>query len=160
MSDAPRDLAAALGRVSSGLYVVTTGTGDAATGFLGSWVMQAGFAPPAVTVAVQRDRPIRELLARCGHFCISVLAPSSMALMKHFARGFGPGENAFAGIDTRFAECGVPFLPQAHAHLVCRVLGETAWSDHVIVCGEVLSGSCADLAEAPLTHTRKNGLSY
>ena len=67
---------------------------------------------------------------------------------------------AFEGVATAEAGCGVPYLCDAHAHLECRVLGESQWSDHVIVCGEVLAGSHGDLEESPVTHTRKNGLSY
>ena len=160
MGAAPDPLVTALGRVASGLYIVTTGSGPDATGFLGSWVMQAGFEPPAVTVAVHRDRAVLGPMRESGHFCVSVLAPSSMNLLGHFAKGFAPGEDAFAGLDIAVADSGVPYLTGAHAHLSCRLLGEETWSDHVILCGEVLAGGCASLEEDPATHVRKNGLSY
>lgn len=153
-------LVKALGRVASGLYIVTTGTGEAATGFLSSWVMQAGFEPPAVTVAVHRDRAVLGVMRDCGHFCVSVLAPSSMNLLGHFAKGFKPGEAAFLGLDTELAASGVPYLTGAHAHLSCKLLGESFWSDHVILCGEVLAGECPSIEEDPAIHIRKNGLSY
>ena len=85
----------ALGRVSSGLYIVTTGVGPQATGFLGSWVMQAGFAPPAVTVAIQTDRAVLQIVRECGYFCVSVLAPSCGHFLKHFARSFKPEDEPF-----------------------------------------------------------------
>jgi flavin reductase (DIM6/NTAB) family NADH-FMN oxidoreductase RutF len=154
------DLGQALGRVTSGLYIVTTGVGAEATGFLGSWVMQAGFDPPAVTVAVGHERAALAVLRECGHFCLSVLSPSSRRYIKHFARGFDRGEDAFRGLAPALAASGVPYLPDAHAWLACRVLGEGRWSDHVIVCGEVLEGGCAGLDEEPAVHIRKTGLSY
>ena len=160
MSADPDSLVTALGRVSSGLYIVTTGTGSDATGFLGSWVMQAGFEPPAVTVAVHKDRAVLAPFRESGHFCVSVLAPSSMNLLGHFAKGFAPGEDAFDGLDVATAASGVPYLTGAHAHLSCRLIGEEAWSDHVILCGEVLAGGCDSLEEDPSIHVRKNGLSY
>jgi flavin reductase (DIM6/NTAB) family NADH-FMN oxidoreductase RutF len=159
MADLP-PFAPALGRLVSGLYIVTTGVDGDATGMLGSWVQQAGFEPPAVTVAMDRDRAVTEVFRACGHFCISVLAPSSMHLLKHFAKGFAPGENAFEGLDTALSANGVPYLVEAHAHLACKIIGESTWTDHVIFCGEVVGGSCASLEEAPATHIRKNGLSY
>jgi flavin reductase (DIM6/NTAB) family NADH-FMN oxidoreductase RutF len=91
---------------------------------------------------------------------VSVLAPSSLKLLGHFAKGFKPGEKAFEGLQVGDTACGVPYLPAAHAFLECRTLGEQAWGDHVIFCGEVLSGSCKDLDELPSTHVRRNGLSY
>ncbi len=153
-------LAAALGRIISGLYIVTTGAGEQATGFLGSWVQQAGFEPPVVTVAVHKDRTVLDACRSCGHFCVSVLAPSSMHHMKHFGQGFAPGENAFEGLNTALTDSGVPYLTDAHAWLACTIIGESSWSDHVILCGEVVDGSCLSLDESPATHVRKNGLSY
>ena len=46
------DRALALGRIPSGLYVVTTLRDERAVGFVGSFVMQMGFAPPTVAIAV------------------------------------------------------------------------------------------------------------
>ena len=54
MADAsPDPLAQALGRIPSGLFLVTTELGGAPLGFLGSFVMQVGFDPPTVCVAVE-----------------------------------------------------------------------------------------------------------
>lgn len=159
MADLPT-FAPALGRLVSGLYIVTSGVGEDATGMLGSWVQQAGFEPPAVTVAMGKDRTITELIRACGHFGISVLALSGMHHLKHFARGFGPGENAFDGLNIAFAASGVPLLVDAHASFACKVIGESTWTDHVVFCGEVVEGTCANLDEDPATHVRKNGLSY
>lgn len=160
MSETPDSLMQALGRIASGLYIVTTGSGAEATGFLGSWIMQAGFEPPAVTVAVHRDRAVLGAMRDSGHFCVSVLAPASMSLLGHFSRGFKPGEDAFVGLDIALADSGVPYLTAAHAYLSCKLLGEATWSDHVILCGEVLAGECESLQEDPATHIRKSGLSY
>ena len=139
---------------------MTTGTGDDATGFLGSWVQQSGFEPPALTVAVQKDRSVLEVFRACGHFCVSVIATSSMHLMKHFGGGFSPGENAFEGLAIAHADSGVPYLTDAHAWLACKIMGESTWSDHAILCGEVVAGACSSLEEAPVTHVRTNGLNY
>lgn len=159
MSDAP-PFASSLGRVTSGLYIVTTGVEEQATGFLASWVQQAGFEPPAVTVAVHKDRAVLEVLRACGHFCVSILAPSSMHHLKHFGKGFAPGESAFEGLSIANSDTGVPYLADSHAWLSCEIIGESTWSDHVILCGEVGAGSCANLEETPATHVRKSGLSY
>src|SRR5205085_6245954 len=57
-SDPSKRLAAALGRVPSGLYILTARHGDAETGMLVSWVQQRSFAPPLVSAAIQRGRDI------------------------------------------------------------------------------------------------------
>ena len=160
MAEIPEPMDKALGRVASGLYIVTTGTDGAATGFLGSWVMQAGFEPPAVTVAVHRDRAVLSTLRETGHFCVSILSPSSMNLLGHFAKGFKPGEDAFEGLEVALTASGVPYLTAAHAYLSCKLFGESEWSDHIILCGEVVAGACASFDEDPAIHVRKNGKSY
>ena len=53
------DLDKALGRISGGLYVVTASQGDGETlrrsAMVASWVSQASFSPPGITVAVAKD---------------------------------------------------------------------------------------------------------
>jgi hypothetical protein len=66
MSDSVNDVSAALGRVPSGIFILTTGYEGRATGMLASWVQQAGFEPPMVTVAVRRDRFVAEWIAATG----------------------------------------------------------------------------------------------
>ena len=153
------DVARALARVPSGLFILTAGAGDEAAGFLASWVQQAGFEPPALTVAIQIGRPILDLIRREARFCVSVLHEPTKAMIGHFAKGFAPGEPAFAGVDVRPAANGVPVLAGAHAHLACRLIGESRWSDHVILCGEVVGGAKHDDG-MPLVHVRKTGTSY
>ena len=80
--------AQAMGSIPSGLFILTTGRGDEATGLLTSFVQQAGFDPLAVTVAIQRQRDVAELIRREKAFCLSILHRESKQLLAHFARGF------------------------------------------------------------------------
>jgi flavin reductase (DIM6/NTAB) family NADH-FMN oxidoreductase RutF len=155
--DPRRELARALGRVPSGLFVVSAGGGGEVLGVLASWVQQAGFAPPALTVALRAGRAILERIRADGTFCVSILRDDDRANLARFARGDEAG--AFAGAKTAIAGNGVPYLADSHAMLACRLRGEAAWSDHVIVCGEVLEGRRHDDA-SPRVHVRENGLSY
>lgn len=152
-------LARALGRIPSGLFILTAGRGSDATGSLTSFIQQAGFEPPAVTVALKKNRGIVDLIRRDGGFCLSILKNGSKQLMTHFARGFEPGAPVFEGLKTELSELDIPYLADAHGHLVCRVMGDSAWSDHVVFCGEVIAGACHDDAD-PWIHVRTNGLSY
>ncbi|MGE3174626.1 MAG: flavin reductase family protein [Planctomycetota bacterium] len=150
----------AMARLPSGLYVLTAGRGDAATGMLASWVQQIGFEPPTLIVALKKGRPIEQLVRDDGVFCLSVLCQSSKALMGHFARGFEPGEPAFTGLDVAVTASGVPYPRAAHAHLECAVRATALdWSDHTVVCAEVTGGDRRD-DDQPLVHVRKNGFSY
>ena len=152
-------IAVGLGRIVSGLFVLTTGEDEHATGMLASFVQQAGFDPPAVTVAVKKGRPIIDALRLNRSFCISVLHDGSIGLLAHFARGFEPDAPAFQGVETTVGKNGVPYLSDAHAHLACELIGEADWTDHVVFCGLVIDGARID-DDQPLTHVRKDGLRY
>ena len=56
MSSAPPPLAQALGRIPTGLYVVTTLHEGRPLGFVGSFLMQVGFVPPVLSVAIASGR--------------------------------------------------------------------------------------------------------
>ena len=51
--------AQALGRIPSGLFILSAGTGDQATATLVSFVQQVGFEPPVVVVALRKGRFIK-----------------------------------------------------------------------------------------------------
>lgn len=150
----------ALARLPSGLYVLTAGRGERATGMLASWVQQVGFEPPTLVLALKKGRPLEALIRSDGVFCLAVIDEHSKALMGHFARGFEPGQPAFTGIATATGSLGVPYPTAAHAHLECRLRRIVDdWSDHTVVCGEVVGGD-GSVDRAPLVHVRKNGFSY
>lgn len=153
-------IAAAIGRIPSGLFVLTAGVGEQATGALVSWVQQAGFAPPAVVVALRADRAVTQLVRAEQCFCLAVLSVGEKKLMGHFARGFDLGEPAFRGLELATSSFGVPYPASASTWLGCRVLAETKGiTDHVLFCAEVIEGRGSSEVE-PLVHVRKTGLSY
>jgi flavin reductase (DIM6/NTAB) family NADH-FMN oxidoreductase RutF len=152
-------LAAALGRVPSGLFVVTARRGEQETGMLASWVQQCSFDPPQLSLAVQPGRFLHALLADGAAFVVNVLAAGQTDLLKHFGKGYGPDEPAFAGLEVERTPEGVAVLRAALAHLDCRVAGRTPAGDHELLIGHIVAGRLhAD--GAPATHVRKNGMRY
>jgi len=149
----------ALGRVSSGLFIVTTrDESGAPLGFLGSFVQQVALSPPTVCVAIGADREHLAQVRREGRFGVSVLGEDDKGLMKHFFKGPGDG-SPFDDVEHEAAPGGTPILKDALAWLECRMTGEHDAGDHVVVFGVVDAGRLQGDA-APLTHTRKNGLRY
>lgn len=154
---APRDRA--LGSVPSGLFILTAGTGEAATGALVSFVQQVGFEPPCLVVAIKKDRPLEHLLRDTARFCLSVIDDASMVLLGHFARGFAPGQPAFDGVAIAHDAEGVPYPTDTLAWMSCKIVGEAAWSDHIVFCAEVVDGDRRGDG-GPMVHIRKTGASY
>src|SRR5947208_4442610 len=99
-ADGDKSLAAALGRVPSGLFVLTARDGARETGMLASWVQQCSFAPPQLTAALSKDRWVLDWLADDTTFAVNVLGEGQKQLVAHFGKGFGPGEPAFEGLEV------------------------------------------------------------
>src|SRR5437879_4434978 len=116
-------MAAALGRVPSGIFVVTVCRDGAETGMLGSWVQQCAFEPPHVSVAVKRSRPILEWLTEGARLTVNILDHTQTDMIVHFGRGFTLSEPAFKGLEVSRPDGCAPVLDEALAFLECRVSG-------------------------------------
>jgi flavin reductase (DIM6/NTAB) family NADH-FMN oxidoreductase RutF len=159
MNERERQLAAALGRVPSGLFVVTARRDTNETGMLASWVQQCAFEPPHVSVAVKRDRPLAQWLAPGAAFTVNILDDSQTDMIVHFGRGFAPEEPAFTGVEVERPDGGAPVLAEALAYLECRVSGRHPVGDHDLVLGEVVAGRLLGGGH-PMIHCRKSGFHY
>lgn len=155
----PAPLAQALGRIPTGLYVVTTLQDSRPLGFVASFLMQVGFEPPALSVAIARGREHLAAIRAAGRFAVSVLDGQNQGLMGAFFRRHEPGKSPFDGLEQRPSPAGLPILADALAWLECRTTGEHACGDHVVVFGTVEHGALLRPGD-PLIHLRKNGLGY
>jgi flavin reductase (DIM6/NTAB) family NADH-FMN oxidoreductase RutF len=157
--DPHRQLAAALGRIPSGIFILTLARDRIETGMLASWVQQCSFAPPQVSVAIRRGRNIIGLLGDGTSFTINILEAAQTDMVGHFGRGFDLGEDAFAGLEVRRTAGKGPVLEEALAYLECAVVGRLPAGDHDLFLGRVVSGELLDEGQ-PMVHVRKNGLHY
>src|SRR4051794_895377 len=161
--DLQKSLGAALGRTPSGLFVISAA--DAAgreTAMLASWVQQASFSPPMVTVALNRKRYLNDWLAETPRLAISILGETQRDLLKHFAAGFGPDEPAFEGVDVERTATGLPVLARALGHLEGEVRSQLACGDHAVYVVELTGGNLTEsmAQEKPMVHVRKSGFHY
>jgi flavin reductase (DIM6/NTAB) family NADH-FMN oxidoreductase RutF len=157
----PPHVATALGRIPSGLYVITWRADEVDRAMLASWVMQAGFEPPLVSVAIGTSRDLLEALRAGAPFVVNILGESQRPLLGRFGKPAVDGEDPFAGLAlTRTAE-GVAALTDAAAWLACRMVAEAsvAEGDHVVILATIDAAHGAADA-APLIHLRKSGLRY
>jgi flavin reductase (DIM6/NTAB) family NADH-FMN oxidoreductase RutF len=150
----------ALGRVPSGVYILTARHGDTPAAMMVSWVQQASFQPPAVSVAVQKDRPVREMIHASRSFALAVVGEGDTSLMKKYARGIAPGEDPFEGVDVIQTPGGMTVPSAALAWLECAVQSVCDFGgDHELVVARVTDGAL--LREgASFTHLRGNGFHY
>jgi flavin reductase (DIM6/NTAB) family NADH-FMN oxidoreductase RutF len=152
-------VALALGKIPSGLFIITWRHEGGDRGMLASWVMQAAFTPPAVTVAVAASRDLLATIAAGTQFVVNILGESQRSLLARFGRPAGPGEDPFAGLALARTASGAAALTAATGWLECRGVTQATAGDHVIVVAEVMHAGSGS-GELPLVHTRRNGLRY
>jgi flavorubredoxin/flavin reductase (DIM6/NTAB) family NADH-FMN oxidoreductase RutF len=155
------DLDQAIGRLSGGLYIITAKKGENTGAMLASWVNQASFEPPGLTVAVAKDRAIESLMHVGDTFVLNILEENNYQnLMKHFLKRFPPGADRFAGVKTQTAQNGSPILADALAYLECEVVSRMECSDHWLVYSKVNSGRVSNPDGLTAVHHRKVGNYY
>jgi flavin reductase (DIM6/NTAB) family NADH-FMN oxidoreductase RutF len=150
----------ALGRIPSGVFILTATQGDQSAAMMVSWVQQASFSPPAIAFAIAKDRPVRKLLDAGAAVTISVLGKGDHALMKKYARATPEGEDPFAGVATARTPAGAVFLTDSAAWLECRLITTTDFAaDHDLFIAQVTDGALLK-EDPPFTHVRGNGFHY
>jgi flavin reductase (DIM6/NTAB) family NADH-FMN oxidoreductase RutF len=153
-------LAPALGRIPSGLFILTAGQGDTEAGLLTSWVQQCSFDPPRVTVAIKSGREVASLLQPGMPFTLNILAEGQTQLLGYFGKGPPPGPSAFAGLDVERPEGEAVVLRSTMGCLFCRSAGRFPAGDHEVYLGEVVGGRLLLPEARPYVHVRKSGLRY
>ena len=161
MKSLDSDLDKAIGRLSGGLYIITATKGDVSSAMLASWVSQASFEPPGLTISVAKDRAIESLMQVGDRFVLNILEEGKYQnLMKHFLKRFKPGADRFAGVKTQTAANGSPILNDALAYLECEVMSRMECSDHWIVYSKVDLGRVSNPDGLTAVHHRKVGNHY
>ncbi len=152
-------VAKALGRVASGLFVVTSVHEGKRAAYLASFVQQVSFDPLVFAIACHPERYPYQLIKASGKFGLSILPDNDKVLLKTFAKGYGPTEDPLSSISTHVI-LDVPLLKDALAGAVFEVTSETKPGDHVVFFGKALDGVVFDEALKPWVHVRANALNY
>jgi flavorubredoxin/flavin reductase (DIM6/NTAB) family NADH-FMN oxidoreductase RutF len=151
----------AVGRIVGSLCVVTAKQGDISSAMLASWVAQASFNPPGLTIAVAKDRAVESLTHSGDKFVLNILKEGNhLGLMKQFLKPFSPAQDRFADVATEEAENGSPILKDALAYLECSVQNRLESSDHWLVYATVENGKVLNQDGVTAVHHRKSGNHY
>src|SRR5919109_4904434 len=118
-----KQLQAALGRIVSGMFVITARQEQGETGMLASWVQQCSFDPPLVSVALKKGREIASWLPEGAPFVVNILDDTQTDMLIHFGRGFSEKEDAFVDVEIERIDHSPAIIKDALAFLHCRVVG-------------------------------------
>ncbi|MEH2193849.1 MAG: diflavin flavoprotein [Nostoc sp.] len=151
----------AVGRIVGSLCILTAKEGDRASAMLASWVAQASFNPPGLTIAVAKERAVETLTHTGNKFVLNILKEGNhLGLMKHFLKPFGPGQDRFADVAAEVAENGSPILTDALAYLECSVQNRMESGDHWLVYATIENGKLLDNDGITAVHHRKSATHY
>jgi len=159
MKFTPEETVAA-GKIPSGLFIVATKNNNKIDGFLGSLIQQVSFQPLLVALAIKPGRPAYDSIMAKNTFTINVAGDHDKSYMKLFWKGYDANENPFDELQITETENQGILLNAAMAALDCRLVETLKPGDHQLVIAEVLQCYTLNADAKPLTHIRKNGLSY
>ncbi|HEY9676536.1 MAG TPA: flavin reductase family protein [Drouetiella sp.] len=150
----------AIGRIASGVYIVTVKHEGTPDGMLTTWIAQAGFEPPMLSLAVKKERPILECLQKGNSFVVNVLSKKNMDIFKNFAKPHTDGWARYEGLNADMEKAPAPVFPDCIAYMSCKVHSIVDAGDHHIVLGEIVEGAGLNVEDEAMIHLRKNGFQY
>jgi len=153
-------LGKAIGRIASGVYIVTTYGDGGKDGMLTTWLVQSAFDPPMLSLAVKKERPILAHLQKGAAFSVNVLSKKNMDVFKNFAKPFTEGLDRFEGLSIDSGIKSGPVFKDCVAFMSCQVHDKVEAGDHYVVVAEITSGGLLASEEEPMVHFRKNGFQY
>ena len=133
----------AFGKMTYGIYVLTTFYEDQINAMIASWVSQASFDPPLMMAAIHPSRYSHRLIEKSRCFALHIPAKHQRAYLSRFK---GPDPAAkFDGIQWIKAKSGCPILNQCVAYVECRVRDSYRPGNHTLFIGEVIEArQCSD----------------
>lgn len=150
-----------VGRIIGSLCIATIKQGEVSGAMLASWVSQATFTPPGITIAIAKERAIESLMYPGHAFVLNILEEGKhLGLMKHFLKPFAPGEDRFANVETDTANNDSPILKDALAYLECCVQMRMECGDHWVIYATIDRGQVLKSEGKTAIHHRKSGSHY
>lgn len=151
----------AIGRIVSGLYIVSLKAGDDEAGFLASWVQQAAFEPPTISIAFNKERKHHfDLLTKSGKLVLNIMGKENSKTVSKFFKAPPEGKSIFTELETFIGITGIPILKDSVAYLECKYKSEIDVGDHILAMLEVVSGNLHNPEIEPSVHLRPNGFKY
>ena len=149
----------ALGRIPSGLFILTVHHNGKDDAVLVSWVNQCCFDPPTLSLVLFKERSACSLIEASRGFVLNILGQDDNALLKRFSKSSEEGA-IFKGLSIKRSErSGIVILNDTVSYLECELINQTTVQDHYIYVGEIVAGNLLKGGE-PYVHIRKTGLSY
>jgi flavin reductase (DIM6/NTAB) family NADH-FMN oxidoreductase RutF len=147
----------ALRMLTYGTYVLTSATNNDICAATVTWVSQASFEPPMISVCIKRESHTFDVVSKSNRFVLHLLSHAQ----KDFAASFFQSTEHIEGLlngQTFEMVDALPILDLPPAYLVCHVLDVNDRGDHPMFLAEVKDVVVREDVD-PL-ELRKTGWSY
>lgn len=151
-------LAPVIGRITSGIYIGTGMLACTRVGMLCSFVEQASFDPPMLTMAIAPDRRLAQALMENQRIAVNILGIKNQELMRAFANP--NNEYPFEDIRLLESDYDLPIFEDALGYLVCEHRDEMQAGDHRVYLLEIIDGEFLAKDSEPMVRVRRNGFCY
>lgn len=145
----------AIGRLATGVCVVTTSAGGHDYAMTANAVTSVSLDPLLLLVCVHREARFHEAVQISGTWGVSILTAEAR---RHAGWLSTPGRPLHGQLDrvphVRGEATGVPLLTESLAHVECRTVDLHPAGDHSIVVGEVVSVHTPTVVQDALVHYR------
>jgi flavin reductase (DIM6/NTAB) family NADH-FMN oxidoreductase RutF len=129
----------ALGKMTYGIYVLTTFYDDKINGMIASWVSQISYDPPLIMAAIHPNRYSHHLIEQNGSFALHVLAKDQADFLSRF-KGDDPA-GKFEGIQWSKGKTGCPILKDCVAFFECTAIAAYTPGNHTVFIAEIVDAT-------------------
>ena len=131
-----------LGRFATGVTILTTTTVQGQPlGMTANSLSSVSLHPPLMSVCVDREAELHDVILEAREFVVNVLASPQEALARRFS---DKHEDRFDGVGYHLSPEGLILLDGVLAHVVCERHATYPAGDHTIVLGRVVGGATND----------------
>lgn len=131
-----------LGHFATGVTVLTLATPEGRPlGMTANSLSSVSLHPPLISVCVDREAELHDVIVRAPEFVVNVLASPQEELARRFS---DKHEDRFDGVGYHLSPEGLILLDGALAHVVCERFAEHPGGDHTIILGRVVGGATRD----------------
>ena len=145
----------ALGKMTYGIYVLTTSYNDRINGMIASWVTQVSYDPLLIQVAVHPNRYSHNLIEQSGCFALHSIAIEHSDYLDRFKGS--DSQSKFSSISWNRGLTGCPIIKDCIAFFELRVVKKYAPGNHTLFIGEVVAAG-SNSEKKPFTSLDYEGI--
>ena len=145
----------ALFKLSYGLYIIGSKSGEKQSGFIGNTVFQVTSDPVNVSMCSSKDNFTTDLIKESGYFSVSVLKQDiDRKTIGLFGYKSGKDVNKFENVEFVTGKTGVPIVTEGTiAWFECEVKMSMELPTHIMFIGSVINNKLIDDSGIPLTYS-------